>query len=353
LAVQTPFTVSASATAPMLAPIEPNAADGEDNVYGVEDVVDVLDGVRSAPIPLRESVPPLPGLPTQPPTIDRRSSARSASAPAARPVVDAVGSERPTAQPVSESTRRFLAPLVGLDPATVRVHRGESAERLATAYHADAATFGDEVVLASDRDDETPDSVALLAHELTHVALRRGMSPPVVVDVRGSADRPALDEEHHARVVEARVARIAREQLLPAPPIAVGIPDDPWGGLPPPWEPLPDLALPGGQSPPPGPPLVASVSAAGIATPPLARTAATSAGPSSAPASAAPLSGGGSSTVPPGLAAHGRSLADSDADHESRAQRPTPPVEPDLDALAHQVYTILRHRLSMERRRGG
>jgi hypothetical protein len=30
---------------------------------------------------------------------------------------------------------------------------------------------------------------------------------------------------------------------------------------------------------------------------------------------------------------------------------PEPPAPPDLDALAHQVYTILKRRLSAERRR--
>jgi hypothetical protein len=54
------------------------------------------------------------------------------------------------------------------------------------------------------------------------------------------------------------------------------------------------------------------------------------------------------------LAAHDRVLpADSAAADAPSATTAPPTVEPDLDALAHQVYSVLRRRLSIERRRHG
>jgi hypothetical protein len=40
--------------------------------------------------------------------------------------------------PVAEPTRRFLWPLIGIDPAAARVHSGAAAAELAASHRADA-----------------------------------------------------------------------------------------------------------------------------------------------------------------------------------------------------------------------
>src|SRR5205814_4871925 len=67
---------------------------------------------------------------------------------------------------VPQSTRRFLEPLVGIDPASVNVYQaphGAPATR-----GADAVTLGEDVVLAAGQAGSSPDALGLLAHELTH-----------------------------------------------------------------------------------------------------------------------------------------------------------------------------------------
>src|SRR5678815_1687432 len=61
---------------------------------------------------------------------------------------------RPSAQveqplELSQATRRFLKPLVGIDPASVPVYAGSSAAELASNNHADALTIAEVVALGS------------------------------------------------------------------------------------------------------------------------------------------------------------------------------------------------------------
>lgn len=279
---------------------------------------------------------------------------------------------------MSEATRRFLTPLVGVDPVSVRVYQGEQATRLAAAFDADALSVGEDIVLGAGHAPDAPETRGLLAHELTHVARQRTprFVPPVVrveSDQRGAEPAASLpsrdvdgldgeDEERLARRVEARVARAARAEQAhltsarsdddgvapdghhsdghagyagPTPP-ADGTRQSAWGGLPAPWEPLPSW---------------------------LARPAVATSGPETyGPATgAAPLMNGqlGSGATPMAaapsvvhLAARGGGDAEAAAPAPSSAPHPpAAPVEPDLDALARSVYTILQRRLSAEYRR--
>jgi hypothetical protein len=102
-----------------------------------------------------------------------------------------------------------------------------------------------------------------------------------------------------------------------------------WGGLPAPWEPLPGWLT----SPASAPPMPANVTPLPVAAPALTPVA--------------PM---------PQLAEQGR---ESDGDRAFSEPAPAPPrdaqaaAEPDLDALARQVYALLKRRLALERRSFG
>ena len=73
--------------------------------------------------------------------------------------------------PLSASARRFLEPIVGIDPASVNVY--QAPHGAAATRGADAVTVGNDVVLAAGQAGESPRALGLLAHELTHVAHER------------------------------------------------------------------------------------------------------------------------------------------------------------------------------------
>jgi hypothetical protein len=288
----------------------------------------------------------------------------------------------PRAAPTSPSVRRFLRPLVGIDPDTVRIQRDDDAAQLAAARGADAIAAGDTITLASGHDERDPDTVALIAHELTHVARAReprfvppiargswappGASVPRASAVRGvdpdqsAAAPPPDDEELMARVVEARVRDAAmRERAVdvstfvetagdrPMDDVAIGespvaghrherheAPDAPmksapWGALPAPWQPLPEFV-----------------------------TRARSAG--SLHTAASPPENGDSSdvtasvtsTVDARFAEHGLGSTGEEPAHAEAPGDSDADGAPDIDALARQVYAVLRRRLAAERRRG-
>jgi hypothetical protein len=264
---------------------------------------------------------------------------------------------------VSEANRRFLRAAVGVDPATVHLSRGQDAGRLTSAYRADAVTIGDDVALAPGRGDETAEGLGLLAHELTHVARRRDPTaiPPIA---RPSEQRPgfrpaspgsATDEEALARTVEAQTVRAARMRF--APPIASGsvgsaaarpvdkpdgaqaaspVEDAPagpdrgrWGNLPAPWEPLPDWLAPSRSVEAPPLPVVTVAPAPPAFTTP--------------PQPGAPVV----------HAAETARTLPAPQQRETPAQEQAPAPAPDIDALARQVYAVLKRRLAAERRRSG
>jgi hypothetical protein len=248
----------------------------------------------------------------------------------------------------------------------VIVHRGPAAERVTATYHADAVARGEEIALGLAGSDREPETLALLAHELTHVARHRAprFVPPVA---RGAPAPPAGgsdEEESIALRVESRVRSLAaREAESPAsarplasaaadaaPAAGATLPNVPateepsgglgpsapssgtadrsqWGELPAPWEPLPQFIWS-------APALVADGDAGGP-------------GPSQSEGS-----GGGAAVVVQ------RAAVDRG---EAREPAPAPPspaatpgqAAPDIDALARQVYGVLRRRLAAERRRDG
>ena len=200
-------------------------------------------------------------------------------------------------------------------------------------------------MLPSALDERSPQTLGLLAHELTHVAQRRNARfvPPVIRNTteaeaaeRGDAsgvDAPPLSEERLARRVERhvwndaeesaqneRVGNTPREDAERAHPTrrfeAERAPNA-WGNLPAPWEPLPAIATA---------PTVVAV--------------------------AAPATSVGASEQTIRYAEHGRSLEDEEVSSSHKAPDAAAP-SPDIDALARRVYDVLKRRLAAERRREG
>ncbi len=291
----------------------------------------------------------------------------------------------------SETTRRFLTPIVGIDPADVPIHRGVEASRIAVAHGADAVTTGGEVFVAAGFPEDTVEGLGLLAHELTHVVRNRQARfvPPVIAPTPARpaavATREETDEEsvalqveqqvrseaaraEHARQVDPFAAANTTTNLTFRPPVSAraqsdapsvqpaaiestsrptesGSADDDWGGLPTPWEPMPDWLAP---APSPinsaTPHAYVTRSGAPSANAPLASMAM----PATATAS--------STAAAVQTAATDRSTASHDSPAPASAtggDEHAGPVEPDLDALARQVYGVLRRRLAAERRRLG
>jgi hypothetical protein len=268
-------------------------------------------------------------------------------------------------QALSQATRRFLKPLVGIDPANVPVYAGSSAAQLVSRNQADALTVSEVVALGPGHAGESPAQLGVLAHELTHVVRQRQprFVPPIAR--RASAQSIAtegleiVDDEVLARRVESRVIRAAKaaedripgheavttistEALLTPNKLAIApVPSESsaaapdWGGLPAPWEPLPEWM---------SAPVADTVSSA----------------PAAATTNAADISFADTlSSVSPGpiqLAGQARSLEEDPhsapaAVHEVQTTESAKQVAPDLDAMAQRVYSILKRRLAAERRR--
>jgi len=249
----------------------------------------------------------------------------------------AAGAPQDSTEPVSQTALRFLRPVVGVDPADARLHRGETATQVTSAFGADAVTDGYDVFLAPGKGDANPAGLGLLAHELTHIASA------------GSADAEAP-----ARQVEANVKSAAQQGMTTVAVSGGAVRPEPatsgvfspgpaefstgraatptnFNGLPAPWEPLPDW----------------------LTTPPTDWPMATSDSPISAAAAAAPPSPPPVQTAeedrdlpPPDSQSATANQDDFGHQHDS-AQG----VEPDLDALARHVYILLRRRLASESRR--
>ena len=307
-------------------------------------------------------------------------------------------------EPLPQRAVRFLRPLVGIDPSTVRIHRGSPASHSAALQNAEALTINEEIVLAEDQTLETPASLGLLAHELTHVARQREprFVPPMlrnqataspsatpIVPSPTSSLLASADEEVIARMVEGSVidqAQISHEHrdfspatstlgtvqtppsLEPAVPSVPSVqapqaaPPTDWNGLPSPWEPLPNWLVTT-----PTTPNLRSLS-------PL--------GPSALPTIAQPISpsylsgktnsqqaqqgemggqqgqqasnlDGETTTIYAAESGRGLKLTEP----RTQAAKPALPRTseqapgPDLDDLARQVYTLLKRKLGVEQRR--
>jgi hypothetical protein len=259
------------------------------------------------------------------------------------------GADRPENLP--DSTRRFLKPLVGIDPATVSVYQGAAAAQITSANQADAVAVGEAVALTPDGAGESPRQLGVLAHELTHVARRRQprFVPPIARDSgnRLMATQSAVtsDEEGLAQQVERAVRRAAkaREQTVASEcgetcvlsPSAVTARRGDWRGLPAPWERLPAWMT---VSPELSPVEHSPVKTGGME--PLGMAAETKTTTTAAP---------------PQRAGQERRVDDDSPATLARPEEQPPEdarqAEPDLDAQARQVYAILKRRLAAERRR--
>jgi len=237
------------------------------------------------------------------------------------------------AEPVGLATRRFLKPIVGIDPGEVRLHRGDVAARVTAAHHAEAVTSGHDIFLGpgSHDVDTNPRSRALLAHELTHVAQQTQAGP--------LASEPEI--EAPALQVEATIRAAGAEHTDGSS----------WNGLPAPWEPLPNW-LSAQSASAASPTYDGAPSPAGVPEPAMGAAPAMHARPT-APAPA--MTGARAAATPVFTAALDRELppvaADSSTTTEPNEEQGGGEVEPDLDALARQVYLILRRRLASESRR--
>jgi hypothetical protein len=259
--------------------------------------------------------------------------------------------------PLTEGTRRFLRPIVGIDPADVRVYRGAVATQITEAYSADGLNSGDAIVLGPGNEDETrPETLGLLAHELTHAAQRGevGYIPPIAqgrVPVTATPEDIAQIAEQAARRAARRFAApaIGRQASAPASQPnnenerAASVPDEldtsespdrsRWGELPAPWEPLPtwDDAAPAVEAPVP------------------LRSSST---PRAAALLAAPVEASAPILPAVALAEVNRAIGDGEQSQPASGHESQQPA-PDLDALARQVYDMLKQRLATERRRLG
>jgi hypothetical protein len=310
----------------------------------------------------KDTQPGQPGQPQRPGDIARRAADIQAQA---------ANLAAPT---LPETTRRFLRPLTGVDPADVRFHHGALADQITSDQQADAVTLGNDVFLAAGHADESPETMGLLAHELTHVARQREQRfvPPL-------DDAAVSGEERRARRVEATVRRTAQHRRQPEagraagevvhpatpplPPAAELLPDRPaapvdsnpdqlaahdpaiWGLLPAPWESLPAwLETPASE---PGAAPASEPGAVALSeTAPAPQTA--EAAQSATPAVAHVWRAETDRSLEletPAAAANGASAPDGTPAELEQAS------EPDLDLLARQVYALLKQRLALERRR--
>lgn len=276
-------------------------------------------------------------------------------------------------EPISQRARTFLKPLIGIDPGEVPIYRDAQAAQATSDLDADALSTGQTIEVASSHTQETPETLGLLAHELTHIARqqRPRFVPPVarpqVSPGSQASDPETLDEEALALHVEQRVRRVMRAVPAPntldqepsvvpdGPPAVPGespvVPGEPpgeenavgktttdrgiWGNLPAPWEPLPDW--------------LASTPAPSV-TPAFPASAMTWQVPGSGSVSASPV------LAEAAIQRAGTERSINDTGEESTSAQSAPGAaqepEPDLDELARQVYGLLKRRLSVEQRRG-
>jgi Domain of unknown function (DUF4157) len=269
------------------------------------------------------------------------------------------GSERVQ---LSQNATRFLKPIVGIDPNDVKIYRDPQTERLTKAARADALTVGDTVLLSSEQPLESVETLGLIAHELTHVARNRQARfvPPVA---RGNSNLAASAQSGNEEGLALGVEAFARQgwnnfnQNTPTQnpssqtyrtqttPSNAQTNRSSYGGLPAPAD-LPAWFIEDRM-----PPQAASKPAPRAAN--LARSATSE-----------------SSFVPQTptnqmAASIGAQAASQERDVPTPPPAagplpasPTPKPEPipnraapDLDAMARQVYTILKRRLANERHR--
>ena len=327
------------------AQVEPKGADGETSAANFQSVADVAQRLARRYSQARES------------DSNEASSAQpQAQNPGATFVREASAFIQQDSQPIQlqESSRMFLEPLIGFDPRAAKIFVSPQATEFTTSLNADGATVATDVYLNNGFDEQSPQGLGLLAHELTHVGqnLQADFVPPILQSTSSQNDLAGESTETQARIVEARVTNTAslfvpgisletaaaRQTITGrAPSAVISNPSSQvartsaksWNGLPAPWEAMPSFA-----------PSTAT-----------SNTSSLNAASSSSTASVAPAAEAPSASVQ--LAETGRGSENpDDAPPGAAGEQPHPPAQ-DMDLLARQVYEILKRRLSSERRREG
>ncbi len=171
----------------------------------------ISDPSRLAPAIPAAAVPaPIGGAPSAPRLI-------------ATPTQPAV--PRAAAGPVrlSSGAQRLIAPITGIDPNTVEIRRDAESDALTRSYRADALTIDGTVLLSARLASETPETLGVIAHELTHVARGRQprFVPPVLRQAQSLAPNslvtPSLEglgEEGIALQVEGITRALAQQSTV-------------------------------------------------------------------------------------------------------------------------------------------
>ncbi len=249
---------------------------------------------------------------------------------------------------LQESTRNFLLPLIGFDPSQASIFVGPLATNFTSSLNADGATVATDVYLNNGFEEQTPEGLGLLAHELTHVGQNLDVAfVPPMLQTDTSQNNSNQSPETQARIVEARVTNTANRfvpaisldaqnldsQPLNAPLNTMNTPNlssndqpDAWDGLPAPWEAMPSFTN---------------------------QTRSTNQTSSSTPSTNYVTPAPVQSYSDVQLAEVGRDEAGSQDNADPGAPATHQPPAQDMDAMAQQVYEILKRRLSSERRRVG
>jgi Domain of unknown function (DUF4157) len=271
-----------------------------------------------------------------------------------QPSVSFTGIERVQ---LSQTATRFLKPIVGIDPNDVKIYRDPQTQRLTKAARADALTLGDTVLLSSEQPLESPETLGLIAHELTHVARNRQARfvPPVA---RGNNNLAAAAQSGNEEGLALGVEALARQgwnnfnqntsTQNPRSPTTSGDVDSNrsnYGGLPAPAD-LPKWFIedrPSPQAASQPAPRASNVAGSAPSENSFVQQAPTNSMAASMGAQAA-SEGRDVPTPPPAAGPLPQSATPKPEPLANRAA-------PDLDAMARQVYTILKRRLANERHR--
>jgi hypothetical protein len=133
-------------------------------------------------------------------------------AEAVQRAAEQLGSASDTGRALDGETRATLEPLLQRDLSEVRVHRAPSHAPLAV-LNVEAATRGRDIFVEAGQERfDTPESLGLLGHEITHVAqrglaLRKPALPALPAAQDEMAQREAADDEIEAAQVEQETIR--------------------------------------------------------------------------------------------------------------------------------------------------
>lgn len=111
---------------------------------------------------------PVPPIQTKP---DTGNNSEPGKAPPVTQEVVELASNPAQGEPLGETMRQRIEPVLRADLSTVRLHRNGSAQRVADQLGAKAFTYGRNIFLGK---GQNADDLRLLAHEATHVAQQIG-----------------------------------------------------------------------------------------------------------------------------------------------------------------------------------